>query len=231
LILYADDDVSKLNTGMIQRLKIIELPDSGDVMAIQDRLKKINPGLVIFVRCRLSRNASDRAVALAKEGAEVIHLTADEYGMGKAADPLFIKDRIKQIHSKMIEAGIRDEVTLVGSGGVAMAEHVAKLVICGADAVTVDIPLLVAMECRVCRRCKEGISCPVDLENVDYAWGALRIRNLIAAWHNQLLEVMGAMGIREIRRMRGEMGRAMFFEDLEKEIFSGMGIKGLINGK
>ena len=27
------------------------------------------------------------------------------------------------------------------------------------------------------------------------------------------------MGIREVRRLRGEMGRAMFFEDLERETF------------
>ena len=73
------------------------------------------------------------------------------------------------------------------------------------------------MECRVCRRCAEGISCPVELESVDPAWGSARIRNLMAGWHNQLLEIMGAMGMREVRRLRGEMGRAMFFEDLEKE--------------
>jgi hypothetical protein len=28
------------------------------------------------------------------------------------------------------------------------------------------------------------------------------------------------MGIREVRRLRGELGRAMFAEDLEKEIFA-----------
>jgi len=27
------------------------------------------------------------------------------------------------------------------------------------------------------------------------------------------------MGIREVRRLRGETGRAMFFEDLERETF------------
>jgi len=31
-----------------------------------------------------------------------------------------------------------------------------------------------------------------------------RIINLMGAWHSQLLEVMGAMGIREARRLRGE---------------------------
>jgi len=31
--------------------------------------------------------------------------------------------------------------------------------------------------------------------------------------------VMGAMGMREARRLRGETGRALFFEDLEEETF------------
>jgi glutamate synthase domain-containing protein 2 len=130
---------------------------------------------------------------------------------------------MREIHGGLVEEGLRDEVTLIVSGGIAMAEHVAKIIICGADALAVDIPLLVAMECRVCRRCKEGIACPVELESVDPRWGAERIKNLVTAWHNQLLEVLGAMGIREARRLRGEMGRAMFFEDLEKEVFASMG--------
>jgi hypothetical protein len=37
---------------------------------------------------------------------------------------------------------------------------------------------------------------------------------------------MGAMGMREVRRLRGEMGRAMFFEDLEREVFANMGKRG-----
>jgi hypothetical protein len=33
------------------------------------------------------------------------------------------------------------------------------------------------------------------------------------------------MGMREVRRLRGEMGRAMFYEDLEKE-FAHLGKQG-----
>ena len=101
-----------------------------------------------------------------------------------------------------------------------MAEHRAKAIICGADGVTVDHALLVALECRMCYRCRQALYCPVKLdEHFDTQWGAQRITNLIGAWHNQLLEVMGAMGIREARRLRGEVGRSMWFEDLEKEHF------------
>ena len=42
----------------------------------------------------------------------------------------------------------------------------------------------------------------------------------MGAFHSQLIELMGAMGIREARRLRGEVGRAMLFEDLEKMSFA-----------
>jgi hypothetical protein len=61
--------------------------------------------------------------------------------------------------------------------------------------------------------------CPARLENIDLDYGVGRMTNLIAAWHDQLIEVMGAMGMREARRLRGDVGRAMFFENLEEETF------------
>lgn len=225
-VLYMDGKTVDLDDSLLKQLRIVEIPDGENVFELQHRFKEVNPGMVVFIRMELNPQTAHRAVALTKAGAEVLHLTADEYGLEKAEKPLFIKERIKQIHLHLVEHGIRDQITLIGSGGIAMAEHMAKLIICGADALSVDLPLLAAMECRICRRCKEGIVCPVELESVDHLWGGGRIRNLMAAWHNQLLEIMGAMGIREVRRLRGEMGRAMFFEDLEKEIFASMGKKG-----
>ena len=93
--------------------------------------------------------------------------------MEKNEKPLFIKERMREIHGSLVEKGIRDQITLIASGGIAMAEHMAKVIICGADALAVDIPLLVAMECRVCRRCKDGIDCPIELESIDPAWGTV----------------------------------------------------------
>ncbi|MEJ2066874.1 MAG: glutamate synthase-related protein, partial [Deltaproteobacteria bacterium] len=225
VILYVDGDVQGLSDEVVQQLSIIAIPDGDHAMEIQRLIKKKNPKLITFIRMELSPHASERVEQLTSEGAEVLHLVADEYGLEKGNNPLFIKDRLRKIHGSLVEKGLRDQVTLIASGGVAMAEHMAKIIICGVDALAIDIPLLVAMECRVCRRCTEGVDCPVELESVDPAWGAARIKNLMAAWHSQLLEVLGAMGIREVRRLRGEMGRAMFFEDLEKEIFTSMGKK------
>lgn len=104
-----------------------------------------------------------------------------------------------------------------------MAEHVAKSIICGADGVMIDFPILIALECRMCRRCTKGLSCPVEIGSAPSSWVASRIINLVGAWQNQLLEMMGAMGIRDVRRLRGEVGRAMFFEELDKATFESMG--------
>ena len=131
-----------------------------------------------------------------------------------------MKDVIKEINSGLLREGLRDQVTFIASGGIAMAEHVVKSILCGANLVGVDIPLLIALECRVCRNCRDGLSCPVSISKINPNWGTQRIVNLIGAWHNQLLEMMGAMGIREARRLRGERGRVMFREDLENDTFA-----------
>jgi glutamate synthase domain-containing protein 2 len=118
-----------------------------------------------------------------------------------------------------VDSGRRDEITLVAGGGIALAEHLAKAIICGADLVTINLPLLIALECQLCSRCDPGTLCPAKLERIDFEYGVGRMTNLIAAWHDQLIEVMGAMGMREVRRLRGDVGRAMFFEQLEEETF------------
>jgi ferredoxin len=223
IVLYVDGKLSDIDPVILGKLRLIELPYGKDISSTQKVLKEKHPGLVTMIRMDLSPDSTENIVQLIAEGAEAIHLVADEYGLEEADKPLFIKERMREIHIHLVDKGVRDQITLISGGGIAMAEHVAKQIICGSDLVSVDIPLLIAMECRVCRRCKEGIACPVELDSIDAVWGAGRIRNLMAGWHNQLIEILGAMGIREVRRLRGEMGRAMFFEDLEKDIFATLG--------
>ena len=94
----------------------------------------------------------------------------------------------------------------------------------------IDLPLLIAHECRYCKSCLEHLPCPAALEEINPQWGAQRIVNLISAWRNQLLEVLGAMGLREVRRQRGERGRAIFIEDIQKESFDVVFGKGGVTG-
>jgi len=154
-------------------------------------------------------------------GIRVFHLAADYHGRGP--DGRFVLDLIREAHGAFLEAGCRDEVTLLGGGGIIAAEHVPKAIICGLDAVALDTALLVALQVRFLGECldreKSAVRLPVRLT---VNWGVQRIENLLASWRDQLLEVLGAMGLREVRRLRGEIGRAMFENVLEREAFSGI---------
>ena len=63
----------------------------------------------------------------------------------------------------------------------------------------------------------------MNVEEGDVKLATQRIMNLIGSWRDQLLEVLGGMGLREVRRQAGETGRAMFYEDLETKIFGDKG--------
>jgi len=209
----ARDDVNDLHG-----VAIVELPWSEDVPAAIEKITTVYPGIIVSVRLPLDENAAERAAALAAEGPGIIHLQATYKGtgFGKRSGDFLIK-LVKEVHFALLEKSIRDQVTVLVSGGIALAEHVAKTVACGADGIGLDRAMLVALGCRLCKDCSDRKSCPAKIDATPVAWGAQRIINLIGSWHAQLIEVMGAMGLREVRRLRGELGRVMFFEDLERD--------------
>jgi ferredoxin len=214
-------DGQEIPKDALKKTRLVEIPDSPKVIERIKEIKKIHPRIVIAIRVELTAAGIERAIKLAEsKEVEVIHIVADangnEIGTSK---PRFIKDMTRQIHTALIEKGIRDEITLMAGGGIGLPEHMAKEIICGADLITINLPLLISLECHLCNSCKPGMVCPAKLEKIDINYGVGRMTNLIAAWHDQLIEVMGAMGMREVRRLRGDVGRAMFFENLEEETF------------
>ncbi|MFC1737538.1 glutamate synthase-related protein [Planctomycetota bacterium] len=218
---YLNPKAPKLPSEVLKKNRLVEIPDDRKVPECIKELKNIHPEIIVSVRVELNSRGVERAVELANlDQVEVIHIVADLNGNEiAAAKPLFIKDMIRQIHTSLVESGIRDEITLIAGGGIALPEHLAKAMICGADLVSINLPLMIALECHLCDSCKPGVRCPAKLQDIDFNYGVGRMTNLIAAWHDQLIEVMGAMGMREVRRLRGEAGRALFFEDLEEETF------------
>jgi glutamate synthase domain-containing protein 2 len=203
--------------------RLLEIPWTEKWEEAFERLKNSNPSALFCVKISMREGMEAKALSLLRKGITIIHLEGSKTGRFLDDEDRYLKDGIRSLHEALVEAGIRDEVTVLASGGLAMAEHVAKSLICGADAVFVDFPVLIALECRVCRRCTRGLSCPVDVEKASSGWVASRVLNLFGSWHNQLLEIMGAMGIRDARRLRGEAGRAMAFEELERSTFESMG--------
>jgi len=222
-LLNHDAAIPSASDSEVGSARIAQWQDSPDVINLIQSAKSKNPDLVAIVSLPLGSSSIDRALELTNQGVDALHMCADWHGdvvnATLSENPVHISMAVREIHQALVQAGIRDQVTLIASGGISLAEQVIKTVICGADLVAIDIPIMIALECRVCMRCKKELRCPVDLVNMDHEYGVQRIINLMGAWHSQMLEMMGAMGIREVRRLRGEVGRAMFFDDLEKECF------------
>jgi hypothetical protein len=183
------------------------------------RLAELFPQAMVAVRRPFG--ADSELLRLADQGVSVFHLTADYHG--RSANGSFITELIRAAHKSFVEAGRRDEVTLLGSGGIIAAEHVPKAIILGLDAVVLDTPLLVALQGRFEGEFASSVSGHCLLpNNLPLEWGVQRLQNMAATWRDQLLEILGAMGLREVRRLRGEIGRAMFQTDLEREAFAGI---------
>lgn len=174
-----------------------------------------------LVCLRIPFSSPQELLGYHKKGIFVFHLLADYHG--RDPDGNFVLDSIRNAHKAFVEAGVRQEVTLIGSGGIIAAEHIPKAILCGLDAVGLDTPVLVALQSEFLGDCPDRNSSQFNLPaNLTLEWGTQRLMNLFASWRDQLLEISGAMGLREIRRMRGEMGRAMFMLDLEQEAFTGI---------
>lgn len=151
------------------------------------------------------------------DGFRLFHLTADYHGRTGHG---FVMDAIREAHDSLVRHRVREQVTLVGSGGVIAAEHLAKAIISGLDAVALDTPLWVALQARLTGECADEGTAQFDMPPIDRRWAVQRLANLAAAWRDQLLEVLGAMGLRDVRRLRGEVGRAMLQSEMEREAFS-----------
>jgi glutamate synthase domain-containing protein 2 len=206
------------------RLVAIEYSDAmlNDFPGLKNKIKKLSHAITV-IRVPAVKDVESIVARLAHDGAEIIHIVADYRGqepnISAGTDGRCLKDIIRAVHHRLLEDRIRDEITLVASGGIAMAEHVPKAMLCGADLTAVDIPLMVALGARIYEEPQKLLLFPEGLGKIPLPIVTQRIVNLMGAWHAQILEMMGAMGIREARRLRGESGRAIFFEDVDKDTF------------
>jgi glutamate synthase domain-containing protein 2 len=118
------------------------------------------------------------------------------------------------VDKKLRDQGIRNELSVIASGGIRGSADLAKAIALGADAVYIGTAALVAMGCRVCGNCYRGL-CPWGIAtqrpdlvarlNPDEA--SNQVANLIRAWTLELSELLGAAGINSIESLRGNRDR------------------------
>ena len=218
--LVSSNDIAE-DDSSIRDARILELEQYDT--SLLERITDINKKCVCSVRIPLRDDSGKAAAELVRAGVDVIHLTADYHGRGLDPEkPRLIKDLLRSVHQELLRESNRDEVTLIASGGIILAEHVPKAIICGADLVAIDTTTLVSLQAQFLGECKSPETGKIQEEAFDSAWGQQRLVNLLGSWHDQLIEILSAMGMRDVRRLRGDVGRAMFNEDLEKEAFAGI---------
>ena len=206
-------------TDALAQCRLIEIADGPACLETGGEIAENQPGLAHRRAFAAPARRRDTHAGTARRRRKHHPSLRGLPGPGDEAErPRFVKEVLREIHGQLVKHGVRNEVTLIASGGIALAEHMAKAIICGADLVGVDIPLLISLGCRVCSGSHTS-GCPARIHEAAVPYAAQRMVNLMGAWHNQLIEVLGAMGIREVRRLRGEVGRAMFIEDLERDAF------------
>jgi hypothetical protein len=216
------DEITFLDQSPWKEVNFIELvlPRKFSIPELERALKKLkSENQTALISLGLTDpSLSAGIVKQFKEArADILNSHADNDGLSFEGN-IFICDSIRRLQLDLVKQRMRGELTILATGGIAAAEHVPKIIICGADAAVLDLSLLVATGCRVCKSCKLD-DCPAELEKLKPEIVEQRIINMICAWRDQFLEILSAMGIRDVRRLRGEKGRAMFFEEIERESF------------
>jgi len=221
--LYGDHIVPLVKAGDEDKLGSLPTPRliqlNGWDEAVYASIRHKYPDALVALRLPFS--TSETLLEYARKGIHIFHFIADFHG--RNPEGKFVLELIRETHAMFVKAGIREEVTLLGSGGMIAAEHIPKAILCGLDAVALDTPLVVALQGKFDGECADRESSRFTFpRKLNSDWGKQRLINLAASWRDQLLEISGAMGIRETRRMRGEMGRAMLMSTLEADAFEGV---------
>ncbi len=182
-----------------------------------DWIKMTNPEALVSVKVSTPTDVDMVAVGSYYAGANIVHLDGSYGGTGAAPEiakkniAMPIEFAVPKVHKYLESENIRDEITVMASGGVRTAYDVAKAIALGADGVVMGTAELVSMGCTRCSNCERGQGCTFGLTTTDPLlsqfiepdWGAQRISNLYASYALQLKDILRKLGLKNIRELRG----------------------------
>ena len=206
-------------------------PRHGDIFGADDMLLKIkelrdvtNWEVPIFVKIAAGRVREDVKIA-AKTGADGIVVDGAEGGTGAA--PVVASAQLGiptmpalvQAVRALEEMGLKQEISLIVSGGIKDGSDVAKALALGADAVAIGTGAMVAMGCTVCLKCHEG-KCAFGIgtqdpelrKRLDIDAAALRVANYIQAMTYEAVVLAKAAGKSALANMEREDLRSLTLE-------------------
>src|SRR5438309_10275884 len=166
--------VDKVNHGKLNldRAPMIEVDLFTSNRGLIGELRQRYPSKLISARLKIDEAAEDEACRLFNDGADVIHLCADYHGFDYSKTHSHISHGLSRVHTRHVNEGIRDRITLIASGGITGAEHVPKAIICGADLVGRDTTLHIALQSEVKGETRDRTDCILASRKIDGARGA-----------------------------------------------------------
>jgi glutamate synthase domain-containing protein 2 len=206
-------------------------PRHSDIFGADDMVLKIQElrdvtdwQIPIFIKIAAGRVREDVKIA-AKTGADGIVIDGAEGGTGAA--PVVASTHLGiptlpalvQGVRALEEMGVRDEISLIVSGGIKDGSDVAKALALGADAVAIGTGAMVAMGCVVCLRCHEGKCAfgigtqdPERRKRLDIDAAAQRVANYIQGMTYEATLLAKAAGKTVLANMEREDLRSLTLE-------------------
>ena len=170
----------------------------------------------ISVKIAAVHNAAAIASGIIRGGADIVVLDGLRGATGAA--PKVIRDNVgipielalASVDTRLREEGIRNQASIVVSGGIRNSGDVAKAIALGADAVYIGTAALIALGCHVCQQCHTGKCawgiCTTDLrlsKRINPDIGARRAANLLRGWSIELKDILGGLGVNALESLRG----------------------------
>ncbi len=194
-----------------------------DIYSIEDLAQLIyalkeatNYSKPVSVKIAAVHNAAAIASGIVRAGADIVVIDGLRGATGAA--PKVIRDNVgipiemalAAVDSRLRQEGIRNQASIVISGGIRNAGDVAKAIALGADAVNIGTAALIALGCTVCQQCHTG-KCAWGISTSDLALtkrinpeiGARRLAGLLRGWSLEIKDILGGLGVNAIESLRG----------------------------
>ncbi len=187
----------------------------------------------VSVKIAAVHNSAAIASGMVRAGADIIVLDGLRGATGAA--PKVIRDNVgipielalAAVDTRLRQESIRNQVSIVASGGIRNSGDVVKAIALGADAVYIGTAALIALGCTVCQQCHTGkcawgicTTDPTRTKRINPDIGARRLSNLLRGWSLEIKDILGGMGINALESLRGNRLhlRGVGLTDTELEI-------------
>ena len=182
-----------------------------------DWIKETNSRALVSVKVSTPTDVDMVTVGSYYAGAHIVQLDGSYGGTGAAPDiakkniAMPIEYALPKVHKFLKEEGIRDNITIIASGGIRSAYDLAKAIAMGANGVCLGTADLVALECIRCHHCESGRGCARGIATtddqltglMDIEWATQRIINMYMVWRQQLVSILKRLGMKSITELTG----------------------------